>query len=224
MKPTRLLFSLAALLACSAAHATITIEIDADYLTTSANVAAPDGSALFLVADESGAGFGLPQAGTYSFGTNWGGPSFDDKVVDVLPVDSSSIGITGVIDTQIDLSLSSVTGWAVGQHLGLYWLPSDIFSSGSATITPGAGYGFFNFNSVGSDSSTWVTPADGTTPPPFVFHSALAQNLDASNDVPTYGTVPSAVPEPSTFALLGGVVCLAFAVYRRRKNAAFGIA
>jgi len=219
MKLTRFLPCLLSLLVVPVAHATISFEIDADLLSNSSNVGIPDGSAVFLVVNKDNSGFSLPTAGTYGVGSAWGA-SNQNFVAETYSAngvangDSTTAGAVSFITNSYPYS--TVSGMAAGQHLGLFWFSTDSYNASTITLHGGDTFGYFDFNSItGSDASSWITPADGSSGIGFAIQTPNAVSFGAGNDVVTYGTI--AVPEPSTFGLLGGVSALAFAFYRRRR-------
>jgi hypothetical protein len=225
MKLTRFLPCLLSLLVVPVAHATISFEIDADLLSNSSNVGIPDGSAIFLIVDKNNTGFVLPTAGALSVGSAWGGSSdnFVAETYSANGVAQNGAGSAGsVILTSNGYSYSTVSGMGPNQHLGLFWFPADSYNASSITLSGGDTFGYFDFNSVGTGTgsaptlgaSTWITPADTSFGVFFTINTPNAINEEPGNDVVTYGTI--AVPEPSTFGLLGGVSALGLAFYRRR--------
>jgi hypothetical protein len=118
------------------------------------------------------------------------------------------------------LNLGSFTGWAGGDPLAIYWFPGTSIVSNSITLSGGEIFGTFNNKSGGTSPapSLWVTPSSTSSGYVLAFLNAEASgNIGNGNDVGSFGTV-TAVPEPSTFALLGGVLALG-AVLRRRLAA-----
>ncbi len=219
MKLTRFLPCLALLLAVPSARATISFEIDADLLSNSSNVGIPDGSAIFLVVDTTGAGFALPKLGAVSVGSAWGGSSHN-FVAETYSANgaafNSNANDAGAVSFNTNAyPYSTVAGMGANQHLGLFWFPTLGYNASSISIIGGDTYGYFDFSSTGSGAASWITPPDGNFGIFFTINTPNAVSFGTGNDIVNYGVV---VPEPSTFALLGGISAMGLALLRRRRQ------
>ena len=119
--------------------------------------------------------------------------------------------VTGAINPAGEIAGSGTPSGISGKTLHMW-----IFSSAG---TPS---GILNTNEFGlysgSDANVWVAKGDSPIPPQFNFITA------ASADSSVYGAdtgdnliLQSAVPEPSSFALLAGCFGLAWVMVRRRR-------
>jgi hypothetical protein len=210
MKFRSLIAAALALLVGASAQASISFVVNADQLLSSSSIVIPDGSAVFIVAATNGT-FVTPTPGDYTVGSSWGNVTNTDLIIYAVGSRTES-GEQGVVDSTPTLTLGN--GWATGDELALYWFPTITYSAGGTVLTGGAGYGTFNSSSTGDDASDWVTPANSTSGYNLLYLTPGGALLGPGNDVGTFGTVTS-VPEPSTFALLGGVLALG-AILRRR--------
>jgi hypothetical protein len=201
------------LLTGASAQASISFVVNADQLLNVGNIVIPNGSAVFIVAATSGT-FATPPAGTYTQGSSWTVGGDTDLVIYAVGSITES-GEQGVVDTTPTLSLGN--GWSVGDELALYWFPTITYSAGGTVLTGGASFGTFNSSSVGDDAPAWITPPNGSSAYGLYYLTPGGNLLGPGNDVGTFGTV-TGVPEPSTFALIGGVLALG-AVLRRRLAA-----
>jgi hypothetical protein len=212
------------------ARATVTLTFQAeDLLVGGANTSnVPAGSLVLLVADTTGAGFESLSPGNISTGAQFG-LSDNDLVVAQLSISAAGIGNSthheNVLNSSAAYTLSTAANdtlgdWTAGDALAIYWIPS--LNSGATSVGLNVAYGMYT-DSIGlNGSQAWITPPSGTANPMFftttgVFGSEGATSA-ASVGYAGFLTSTAAVPEPSTFGLLGGASALALAFVRRRKS------
>jgi hypothetical protein len=210
MKPRFFLAAALVFLACVPARATISFVVNADQLLNVGNIVIPDGAAVFIVAATSG-GFSNPVAGNYTPGSSWTVGGNTDLVIYAVGSETES-GEQGVVDSNPTLTLGN--GWVAGDQLALYWFPSITYSALGTVLTNGTGFGTFNSSSTGDDAPDWVTPPNGSSDWNLLYLTPGGNLLGPGNDVGKFGTI-GAVPEPSTFALIGGVLALGLVLRRR---------
>jgi uncharacterized protein (TIGR03382 family) len=201
-------------LSSSLMHAAVTIEMQADALRTSGEIAAPTSTLVLLVADTSQNGFGQILSGqTLSVNSILGGS--DDRIVGIFDMSlNATAGYFGGSLQGVDLS--TITGWGAGDGLALVWFPTLTLSSTGTTTDVGTSYGIFSGPPASGDP--WVTPDSGT----------LFLDFFNQGGVVTPGTLPAAsgnasntvtaVPEPSVSVLAMAGAMFAVLGRRRRRN------
>ena len=133
------------------------------------------------------------------------GQTFGSSSNIILARTSTSTGDFSTSVTGVS-GVSFPTGVAQGNPFGLFVF-NDI-SSDAVTVSASDVYGFYRNPAVGSDS--WNLPADGAT---VTFGSALAQGADVE-----FGDLSVAIPEPSAYATILGLLGLGYAVFCRRRR------
>ncbi|HVU38539.1 MAG TPA: PEP-CTERM sorting domain-containing protein [Opitutales bacterium] len=208
------------------AHATLTLTFEAENLLQggngSLNVAA--NSLVLVVADTGNNGFSTLGAGNIAVGATIGTGS-TDLIVGQLAVSAAGIGTNGenVLEATLNGGPTPYFGsWAAGQPLAIYWIPSLNF--GDTNIGNSVAYGMYTNatdHSGTGGSPAWVTPSDGGTQTFFFSTTGVFSTITdpASAGYASFST-PSAVPEPSTFALLGGLTALGVTGFLRRRKTA----
>jgi hypothetical protein len=206
MKRTILLLSTLGLVVC--AHASITINLDAERLKTSGGSSMPVDGLVILVASTADSTFNGPSPTAFVTG--------DDHLVGKF--DLSAWQSPGVFTLGLKTSLSG--DWAAGDSLMMYWFPT--LTIGSTAPGLGTSYGQYGYygNATGTYGPQWVTPSDGGTVGLKFF------TTDASFLKPGGGPVDAsaglaslsvtAVPEPATCGMIAAMVCLAGAVVSKR--------
>ncbi len=174
---------------------------------------APSNSLVLLVADTTGGGFGNLDVGNITVGStiNTGG---NDLVVGLLSIYN---GQPGLLYSTFNTSLFGA--WDAGDPLAIYWIPSLTISN--TTVGSGVSYGWFTDSSAAGGSAAWITPADGSNVNPLYFStvSDIFGEVNAASNAgyASLSTSATVVPEPSTFGLLGGLLALGVAFWRRRQ-------
>lgn len=196
---------------------TITFDLEADSLRTSAGALAGDG-VVMLVADTSGLGnFGAVQAGA-SFTAG----SFLDAASKELVLYSNTISATTGTAGAFAAFTSSITpgsgiysALASGNPLALLWFPT--LTAANTTASAGNSYGIYTGNGNADGSSAWVTPSSTSSGYKLYMFTQSAQLATGTNanSIGNATLTVGAVPEPSRaiFAALG----LGMILLRRRR-------
>ena len=202
-------------LIASVSDASVTINYDFGELRGVDGQPVPDGSAALLVVDTAGSGFlgdyttgdadfGVFNSVTLSQGEQFG-PS--NEFVIILSGSITSGDIFGGVSFDLE------SGVASGDEIGLYWLPST--SSGTTVSGDIASYGFYRSDTVNTASGSTIAfsvPSDGAT-------ESLG-SLDQSLESGSFTTEEdfTAIPEPSAYATILGLLGLGYAVFCRRRR------
>jgi len=213
------------LVLCTAAKASVSLGIDAGILADSSGNAITNGSngsgsLVLLIASQGDSLFQAATVGSYTSG--------DDIVVGAFQM--NYFGGTGEINTTATFSYTTVgsassSTFDAGDLLAIRWFPNITFSQFQGGTKPAAGDFYGTYSSVGTPDGgiAWTAPADGAS-------LAVTQGLNfyttnsggGGSQTPSKGyasTQVAAVPEPSTFALLGLGVGVAGWMARRNKKA-----
>lgn len=200
------------------ADASITINVNADYLkNASGSAAIPANALVILVADTGNDGFGSIASGA-SLGLNGAidGAGGDDLVLARWTAGGSSGEAGAFYDSSGPLTFpGSTTNWSVGDGLALVWFPT--LTTGSTTATEGSAYGLYS-GPGSTGSAPWTTPGDGST---------ITLNMLTTDGSFSTGNLPAntgnaslsvaGVPEPSRAIL--GLMGLSVLFLRRRRQA-----
>ena len=165
----------------------------------------PDGALIQLVASTTDTTFTAPTAASFT------GNSSDDVVLASFSLDSSTYG-PGSFIKALPVTLSG--NLTTGDQLILRWFPTLTTLSSS----PGAGTIFGQYRTdatLDGSEGAWVLPADGTP------YSLVFQTISAGGSVANSAGAASlvtAVPEPSSYGLLGAAALAGVVVRRRRRG------
>jgi hypothetical protein len=206
-------------------RATITFDFQVDLIqTTLVGTPVPANGLVLLVADTSHNGFGAFGVTSLGGGNGAGDATslalFTSAGSDDLIVWRGDLSVQGpgVLTDTPSFTLGTYAGatWNAGDPLALVWFPT--LTLNSVATTPGVAYGLFS-SATPLSGSAWVTPADG---------SSIYALIEITMNGATLGPGPSpnselvasqsvsAIPEPSSVAMLAGVGALVVASIRRR--------
>lgn len=193
------------LVSCVAARADFTINLGASMLyMANGTTPAPVGTLVQLLASTTDNIFSPVTAGSYT------GGSSDDVVLSSFAINSGP----GSVAQPITISFAAFPNLTVGDFLLLRWYPT--LPAGTASPPAGTPYGQFRIDIVENFSTiAWVVPADGSINTlNFLTTSAGGTQPESAGRA---SLVVSAIPEPSTVALLGLSV-IGLAAYSRRRK------
>jgi len=196
-----------------AAHATITLELDAGHLYTSAGTGIsdylPSTALLQLIVSDNGT-FATPSAGSFV-----GGDTANEVVLENLQF---SYAATDETDQTFSFTLPG--GFTQGDSLLLRWWPTITLSGTNPSATPVGGSTYGQGIDTSDGGLAWTLPADGTSDTGlqglfFLTGSSGGSLTEAAGEA---SHMVAAVPEPATFSLMAGALAIgAFAMRRRRK-------
>lgn len=205
------LAALLVLLASAAKAQTFSIDFQAGVLTDRFGDPLSDGRLVLLVADTGNDGFGPLLSGralhTGSFLNS------DDQILFGTSIDSDSFGAGSIVGSATGLKFSDFPSLTVGRSLALIWFSSAT----SESLSGGEEYGLFTGGLTPLAGNPWAVPAQGALIELSFLTDAVDEGVYSSLLGQTSHTV-SAIPEPSTYAVLLGLAVLGFAAYRRRSR------
>jgi hypothetical protein len=214
---------LSAALAAGVAHAQqVDLQLAAGQLLDQPGTALADNSLVLLVVD-TGSSSGSPDlsfSSSLNVGSSLTAGSFLNNSYEIIgtsvtETDGGTMGTVSLDTGAITLNSGPYASVSAGQSVAVIWF-SDLNGS-STTLTAGAHYGVYTTGSPadGSDSWTVLLPTQQNGNGLLFLTTSYA---GGSND-PSLAVASdmSAVPEPSTWALLAGVAALGFAVIQRRR-------
>jgi hypothetical protein len=213
LQPKSIASFFAAVLFATAAQATITIELDAGHLYTTATTSAGyvNVGGLLQVLVSTNGSFAAPSLGSY---TDFSPSTF---VLANLAMNDTK---TDETDNTFQFSLGGNV--AQGESLMLRWFPSITLLQEQSGATPllGTTYGQFEGSSADlypgdSTSIPWTIPADGSNSD--LYFLTVASGGTHAETVALANQTVSAIPEPATTSLLAGAVALGAMIWRRRK-------
>ncbi len=196
------------LVSAPAARATsgdFTINFAAGILTASNSTALADGSLVVLLTNGINGSFSAPSASAFVTGDDVLLGSFGSNSVDF----STAGGLVATLAPNFSSSLT------VGQQIMVRWFPTLT----TLSLVPGDGvsYGQYSYTGGNTESTLadWTIPASGVISPTLAT-AAVSGSLPNSAGQASF-TV-SSIPEPSAFALFGGLTALGLAAWRRRSR------
>jgi hypothetical protein len=190
-------------------YASVTISVAAANLRDSSGGLMGTDRLAILVSAGADGNFSGPTASSFVSG--------DD--IEVFRWNLSAPGTPGQFNnstSSIFLDTAPRLGWQSGQLLELYWYPTLTLSASS----PGAGTSYGAYRDPATNplltldgSDLWVTPSDAGTATLNFFTTTFG----GTNPEPA-GLASSAtpVPEPTAYAIVVGIGCLAGAVIRKK--------
>lgn len=201
------------ILSLSGSQASVSFLMDAEVLADSGGVPISLTSAVAIVVDTAGDGFGPVVPGTVSVNDFLNGS--DDRIVFIDEPGISS-GEPGLVFTAtFPITIDNTPGPPVpssGDQVAVYWFP-NVGTDGA--ISAGQEYGMYT-DQVGIDGSeVWVVPPDNTTNHVLVFATTDSMNIGGSNPPSAGHASLRVIPEPSS-AILLGLAAFAFGSRRRR--------
>jgi hypothetical protein len=204
MKLKSLSLGLVALLGVASLRATVLINIGADQLTGSDGVTPlADDALVLLIANGLDHSFSTPTVGSYLSG--------DDVLIQAIAIDQSQLSHAGSFFTAVTATLNSAL--TSGQSIKITWFPSKTI----ATMGVSPGSNVFYGEYLGDASPDWILPGDsGSISPSLV---TLSGGGSLANTAGQASLNTSPIPEPSTYALLGGLAAFGLAAWRRRARA-----
>jgi hypothetical protein len=158
-----------------------------------------DNQLVLLIANESGStGFNTLMAGSITPG------GFLDGSYQILDIQGTfNFGTPGSLGNEIQLNYTGTyQNLQAGDQLAVVWF-TDV-SSNSTVLTAGNIYGLYTEN-----DATWQAPSA---------NGEADLTIPGGQDANMTTTSLSAVPEPSTYALIVGAAALLFAAWRRRQS------
>ncbi len=196
----------------SAANFTLTVAGDQIFTNNSNTTIATIGSTFLFVVDTQDSGFGNLTPGSITAGSaiNSGG---SDIVIGQFTLSDNGTGGGFAILSQT-FNTATIPGWTVGDPLAIYWIPS-LSGNTNTVVGSGVAYGKYTDPVANGNSDPWTSPSDSATVTMY-FETDNSGPFAPANAAFNAGfSNLTTVPEPSTFALLGGVLALG-AVLRRR--------
>jgi hypothetical protein len=198
-----------ALAAVTMAKATVDIEIQVSQLSDQFGNPLFNGSYIELISLGTSGTFTAPTSTSFITGT--------EQLISGFPLNDTTEGSTpGSFDEALTGLTLGGSNFQAGQQLAIVWFPTISAPTGG----PGAGtaYGEYSFGSgagvvIPSDSSSildtmfTISPLGGTLP-----------NSDGLASLQVAGA-GGTIPEPSSYALLGGLTILGLVAFRRRFQA-----
>ena len=174
---------------------TITIDFTVGVLTNSTGSAAVADGSLFQVIASNDSVFTAPTTDSFIGG--------DDVIAWSGAFDSSTIGLAGAMSVVLsNISASTYSG----DRLLVRWFPT----LNSSALSPGvASYGEYGF----PNDASWFAPAAGGTQS---YSMVTVSAGGALSDTLGQAVYATAVPEPSTYALIAGLLSLGAIFWRRR--------
>ena len=196
---------------------TITFDLEADSLRTSAGALASSGIVM-LVADTSGLGtFGAVQPGA-SFTPG----SFLDTGNKELVLYENTISSTGLagafagFTSSITPGSGNFTSLASGNPLALLWFPA--LNESNTQAAAGNSYGIYTGNGNANGSSPWITPSSTSSGYKLYMFTQSAQLATGTNPnaIGNATLTVAAAPEPSR-AILAALGLGLISLRRRRR-------
>jgi hypothetical protein len=205
MKKLALLLAAALLAAPVRAVESQTFHLTVGLLTDQNGGIMADTKLVQLVAAGTDGVFAAPSSGSLVNG--------DDILLGQFGLDSSTTSVLGAFDTLLSPALVS----ASAQQIELRWFPSLTMGS-SFPVSGTYYYGEYRDSSGGS---AWVLPGFGNSVPSVDLQMLTVSSEAGSlpNSTGRAGFAVSAIPEPSAFALIGGLAVLGLATWRRCARA-----
>jgi len=206
----------------SVSWAVVTINFAGGVFSDSNGNPLPDGSLVMLLASGNDGVFSAPSASAFVTG--------DDVLLGAFSTNSVDLGSKGGLVASIAVALDA--GLTADETIAVRWFPGLTTAAGA----PGAGasYGQYSYTTADTNSTAadWAIPSDGNVVSPDFVTASIGGSLsnivgEATFTVATGtggsgsggGGTGGAIPEPSTYALLGGLAALALVTYRRRLQA-----
>jgi PEP-CTERM motif len=212
-------------LSAGSVYGAFSIQLDAGQLKVNATTSMSTGSLLIFITAGPDGIFETPnslKAGSFVAG--------DDVILSVIsdPPSGSAFNTTGGTNETLNLfAITNVTP-PTGQLLGLMWFPGITLTQWQAGATPTAGqvFGFYNPTFYGNATSnpdggnTWTVPSAGSL---INLNFFTTDSSGGGTQLPSEGFadfIVSAVPEPSTWSLLGlgGLSSVGLTLLRARRR------
>jgi hypothetical protein len=130
-----------------------------------------------------------------------------NRILSVFNINQSQAhSATGEVSITLDSSLTT------GDMLGFYWFPTIRFGTGTISGSVSQ-YGFYRSDSdsfLNNSTTTWFMPAESASVELLALTPAFSGSLEPA--------ALTAIPEPSTYVALFGVLALGAVVMRRRNR------